>query len=75
MLDIELHRQQVEEAVNYLRSRLPVLPEILIQLGTGLGELAGAMEDSTTIAFEKIPNFPRSTVTSHAGNLVCGTLA
>jgi len=75
MLDIELHRQQVEEAVNYLRSRLPVLPEILIQLGTGLGELVGAMEDSTTIAFEKIPNFPRSTVTSHAGNLVCGTLA
>ena len=75
MLDIELHRQQVEEAVNFLRSRLPVLPEILIQLGTGLGELAGVMKDSTNIAFEEIPNFPCSTVISHAGNLFCGTLA
>ncbi|MBW2328317.1 MAG: purine-nucleoside phosphorylase [Deltaproteobacteria bacterium] len=75
MFDIELHRQQVEEAVCFLRSRLPVLPEILIQLGTGLGGLADAMVDSTILAFEEIPNFPCSTVTSHAGNLVCGTLA
>jgi purine-nucleoside phosphorylase len=75
MLDIKLHRQQVEEAASFLRSRLPILPEIMIQLGTGLGGLADAMEDSTTLAFEEIPNFPCSTVTSHAGNLVCGTLA
>jgi purine-nucleoside phosphorylase len=69
------YRQRVEEAVAFLRSRLPVLPEILIQLGTGLGDLADAMEDRTTLAYEEIPYFPRSTVTSHAGNLVCGTLA
>jgi len=75
MLDIKLHRQQVEEAVGFLRSRLSVLPEILIQLGTGLGALADAMDDGTTLAFEEIPNFPCSTVTSHAGNLVCGILA
>ncbi len=69
------YRQQVEETVTFLREHLPVLPEIIIQLGTGLGNLADAMEDSSTIAYEDIPNFPRSTVTSHAGNLVCGTLA
>ena len=75
MFDIDLHRQQVEEAVGFLRSRLPVLPEILIQLGTGLGGLADAVQDGIIIAYEEIPNFPRATVTSHAGNLVCGTLA
>jgi len=75
MFDIDLHRYQVEEAVGFLRSRLPVLPEVLIQLGTGLGELIGALEDETTIAYEEIPNFPCSTVESHAGNLVCGRLA
>ncbi|MCI5223320.1 MAG: purine-nucleoside phosphorylase [Candidatus Electrothrix sp. AR4] len=75
MLDITSHKQQVEEAVTFLRSRLPRVPEILIQLGTGLGGLAGAMEDSITIPYEEIPGFPCSTVTSHAGNLVCGSLA
>ncbi len=75
MFDITLHKQQVEEAVAFLQSRLSTIPEVLIQLGTGLGNLAGAMEDSITIPYEEIPNFPRSTVTSHAGNLVCGTLA
>jgi len=75
MLDIQRHKQQVEEAVAFLRSRLPLQPKILIQLGTGLGELAAAMDDGYSIAYEDIPHFPRSTVTSHAGNLVCGTLA
>ena len=72
---IQSHKQQVEEAVSFLRSHHPVIPEILIQLGTGLGGLADGLENPTTIAYQDIPNFPRSTVTSHAGNLVCGTLA
>ncbi|CAK8719033.1 purine-nucleoside phosphorylase [Candidatus Electrothrix aarhusensis] len=75
MIDIKAHKEQVEEAVAFLQSRLPVLPEILIQLGTGLGNLVEAMESSISIPYEDIPGFPHSTVTSHAGNLVCGTLA
>lgn len=75
MIDIVLHRQQVEAAVAFLRERIPETPEILIQLGTGLGELAGAMQGACTLAYEEIPYFPRSTVTSHAGNLVVGRLA
>ncbi|CAK8711268.1 purine-nucleoside phosphorylase [Candidatus Electrothrix laxa] len=75
MIDINTHKQQVEEAVAFLRSRLSVLPEILIQLGTGLGNLVEAMNNSVSIPYEDIPGFPHSTVTSHAGNLVCGTLA
>ncbi|RWX48167.1 purine-nucleoside phosphorylase [Candidatus Electrothrix aarhusensis] len=75
MIDIKAHKEQVEEAVAFLQSRLPVLPEILIQLGTGLGNLVEAMESSISIPYEEIPGFPHSTVTSHAGNLVCGTLA
>ena len=68
------HKQQVEEAVQFLQSRLPAQPEILIQLGTGLGGLAEAMEDVCTISYADIPHFPVSTVTSHAGNLVFGRL-
>ncbi len=37
MIDIQRHKQQAEEAVAFLHARLPLLPEVLIQLGTGLG--------------------------------------
>ena len=73
--DIAAHKCEVEEAVDYLRSRLPVIPKILIQLGTGLGELVSGLRQSVSIPYNEIPHFPDSTVTSHAGNLVCGFLA
>ena len=68
------YRQQVEEAVDFLRSRLTAQPDILIQLGTGLGGLAESMEEACTIPYGEIPHFPQSTVTSHAGNLIFGRL-
>ncbi len=75
MMDTMQHQQAVEAAVAFIRSRIAEPPEVLIQLGTGLGELAKAMQVECTLAYEEIPHFPRSTVTSHAGNLVFGTLA
>lgn len=75
MLDIHVHKQQAEEAAAFLRARLPLQPEVLIQLGTGLGGLAVAMTEEVTIPYAEIPHFPSSTVISHAGNVVCGKLA
>ena len=75
MFNINAHKEQVEEAVSFLRSRLPVMPEVLIQLGTGLGNLVEAMDERLSIPYKEIPGFPCSTVTGHAGNLVCGSLA
>jgi purine-nucleoside phosphorylase len=43
-------------------------------LGSGLGEFAGALETPTTVRYEEIPGFPRSTVAGHAGTLVCGVV-
>lgn len=74
-MDMTRHREQVEEALSFLRDRIVEPPEVLIQLGTGLGDLAGAMQHPITIAYGSIPHFPRSTVASHAGNLVLGRLA
>ncbi|WP_448871571.1 purine-nucleoside phosphorylase [Desulfobulbus propionicus] len=75
MSDSGEYKRQVEAAVAFLRERIQDPPEVLIQLGTGLGELARAMQGATTLSYEEIPHFPRSTVTSHAGNLVIGRLA
>ncbi len=74
MIDMYLYRQQVEEAVAFLRPQLPRMPEIIIQLGTGLSGLVPAMKDAVSFSYEKIPHFPRSTVATHAGNLICGRL-
>jgi purine-nucleoside phosphorylase len=75
MIEFAGYRQRVEEAVAFLRERIPELPEVVIQLGTGLGGLAGAMQAATSFAYTEIPHFPQSTVQSHDGRLVFGTLA
>lgn len=70
-----LYREQVQAAVDFLEERLPVAPDIIIILGTGLGALAHHIDKSTAFDYEDIPFFPHSTVTSHAGRLICGELA
>ncbi|OZC03043.1 purine-nucleoside phosphorylase [Rubricoccus marinus] len=43
-------------------------------LGTGLGRLAEEIEVSHSIGYEEIPDMPVSTVESHHGKLLAGTL-
>lgn len=48
-------------------------PELGLVLGSGLGFFANEhMEVETIIPYEDIPDFPKSTVEGHAGNLVAG---
>jgi purine-nucleoside phosphorylase len=64
----------VQEAVAFLRQKVPVRPEAAIILGTGLGGVAERIDVSETVPYEEIPHFPRSTVEGHKGNLLFGTL-
>jgi len=57
-----------------VRPRWNRTPDVAIILGTGLGKLADAIEKPTVIEYPDIPDFPSSTVESHAGRLLCGTL-
>ncbi|HXX92486.1 MAG TPA: purine-nucleoside phosphorylase, partial [Planctomycetota bacterium] len=65
-------RARISEAVAAVGARRP--PDFAIILGTGLGALAQAIEKSSVIPYEKIPHFARSTVASHKGELILGTL-
>jgi purine-nucleoside phosphorylase len=65
----------VQEASRAIRDRWPGAPEVGLVLGTGLGALAREIGPEATIPYEDLPHFPRSTVASHAGRLVCGRLA
>src|SRR5215471_20717216 len=71
---LDLH-DQILEAANAIQARWKGQPRACIILGTGLGGLAQEIEDEAALAYEDIPHFPRPTVVSHAGRLVCGKLA
>ena len=64
-----------EVSCKYLRSIVPEPPEIGIVLGSALGPFAAAIEDPVTVDYCDIPNFLVSTVASHAGRLIFGTVA
>jgi purine-nucleoside phosphorylase len=57
-----------------VRARFGARPDAAIILGTGLGRLASELETEAVIEYGDITNFPLSTVESHAGRLLCGTL-
>ena len=66
---------QIDEAAAVLKRRTRMRPEVGIILGTGLGDLAGSLENPLVVPYSEIPHFPVSTVESHAGELHVGALA
>jgi len=75
MLNMKEYKARVEETVSFLKNNIKNRPEIVIILGTGLGELSKSINVDIVLPYEEIPNFPRSTVPGHHGNLVFGRLS
>lgn len=73
--DTNAFRQEVEECAAFLAAHLRATPEILIQLGTGLGELAAALAEPQCFPYAELPHFPKTTAPSHCGQLWLGRLA
>jgi purine-nucleoside phosphorylase len=65
---------EVRAAADAARAILRRKPRVAIILGTGLGGLAREIRDARRLPYAEIPGFPSSTVESHAGQLVAGTL-
>ena len=68
-------KSQISAAVERIRRDWPGSARVGLILGTGLGALAREIEVEATFDYTDVPNFPRSTAVSHAGQLVCGRLA
>jgi len=66
---------QMATAVEAIRKRTAFVPEVGMILGTGLGALGKSINIEAEIPYAGIPGFPASTVESHAGKLLLGTLA
>jgi len=63
---------KLNETVEYIKSQGIENAEVGIVLGTGLGGLVNEIEIIKEIDYDKIPNFPVSTVESHFGKLIYG---
>jgi len=64
---------QVKEAADAIRARVPEMPAIGIVLGSGLGDFAGSLGDAVTVPYRELPHWPASRIIGHDGKLVVGT--
>ena len=65
---------KVHAAAESIQPLLSAKPRAAVVLGTGLGGLSRQIKNAKEIRYDKIPHFPSSTVESHAGRVVTGTL-
>ncbi|WP_299468347.1 purine-nucleoside phosphorylase [uncultured Gimesia sp.] len=66
--------EKINDALEFLKPQIQQTPRVGLILGTGLGDFSQQIKQHASIAYQEIPHFPHSTVQSHAGQLVFGTL-
>src|SRR5689334_15646845 len=66
--------ESLQEAVSFIRHRTKFEPDYGIILGTGLGNLVSHISVEAEINYSQIPHFQVSTVESHSGKLIFGTI-
>ncbi len=57
-----------------VRARTDLVPRIGMVLGSGLGDIASAVRDTTVIPFADLPGWPAASAPGHAGRLLLGRL-
>ncbi|MEM8525086.1 MAG: purine-nucleoside phosphorylase [Bacteroidota bacterium] len=67
--------KKIQETVKYIQQQIDFQPNVGIVLGTGLGRLSEEIRAVATFDYADLPHFPVSTVDSHQGKLIFGTLA
>ncbi|MEO6684041.1 MAG: purine-nucleoside phosphorylase [Ginsengibacter sp.] len=67
--------KEINETVEFIRSKYSISSEIGIVLGSGLGNFTDEIDIECEIPYSDIPNFPVSTVEGHSGKLIFGNLS
>ena len=68
------YKDKAVQTAEFLKTRISNLPEIGLIAGTGHGESAASMKLSVSFEYKDIPHFPVSTVQSHLGKLLLGSM-
>lgn len=64
--------EAIAGAVQYIRSKSSLQPEVGVILGSGLGHVVDAIDVETAIPYGEIPGARASTVMGHQGRLILG---
>ncbi len=73
-MDVKRMIQEINQAKDFILSRIPSPPLVGMITGTGLGAVTQKIERAKTIPYGEIPNFPQSTSLGHKGQLIVGSL-
>jgi purine-nucleoside phosphorylase len=65
---------RIAALLSAVRKVTPLVPEVGIVLGSGLGGLADDLEEAVAIPFAQLPGWPQATAPGHAGRLLLGRL-
>src|SRR5829696_5999105 len=66
--------EKAAEAAEFISAKFAKKIKIAVVLGSGLGSFADDLTGATAIPYTEIPNFVRSTVEGHSGQLVLGEI-
>ncbi|HJL18050.1 MAG TPA: purine-nucleoside phosphorylase [Sandaracinaceae bacterium LLY-WYZ-13_1] len=72
MVDFAPQVPRLERALEDIRQRTDLRPNVALVLGSGLGSYADALEEKVVVPYADIHSMPVSKVVGHAGNLVLG---
>ena len=67
-------KSQIQEAANFIKSKIKISPEVAIVLGSGLGPFAKEVQGAIELPYKSIPHFKEPSVVGHEGKLVIGTI-
>ena len=66
-------RDNVKFCLDYIRKIMDFVPDVALILGSGMGAFTSIMDEVVcSIPYSRIPGFPVSTVSGHAGKYVMG---
>ncbi len=66
--------QELQETLNFIRSKTHRAPKLGFVLGSGLAKFADSVKDKVVIPFTQLPHFAKASVEGHPGALIIGSL-
>ena len=73
-MEKQFSRQDYEDIATFIAEHTQHRPKVALVLGSGYSAFAEAIEDADVLPYGQIPNFARSSVEGHSGQLVIGEL-
>ena len=70
----EYNYDSANESIKFIKKFFHDTPQTAVVAGSGLGDIADAIENIIIIDASEIPHWPRSTAPSHAGKIIAGKI-